>query len=99
MREAGPPNAYRYTRSARRLAPAGHEHAHGHALAGRSDQRPREGGWDPVAAPDKRVNMAHKRSQRSRTTRVWSVGANAKTGRGLDRHHQVLQVRIQPAGG
>ncbi len=78
-REAGPQNAYRYTRSARRLAPAGHEHEHGHALAGRSDQRPREGGWDPVAAPDKRVSMAHKRSQRSRTTRVWSVGANAKT--------------------
>ena len=32
-----------------------------------------------MAAPDRRVSMAHRRSQRSRTTRVWSVGANAKT--------------------
>src|SRR5438552_784072 len=37
MREAGPQNAYRYTISAPRLAPAGHEHEHGHALAGPPD--------------------------------------------------------------
>ena len=40
-------NADHITRSACRLAPAGHEHEHGHGLDHRSDQRSREGGWGP----------------------------------------------------
>ena len=32
-----------------------------------------------MAAPDKRVSIAHRRSHRSSTTWVWSVGAKAKT--------------------